>query len=97
MQPAVTPEEADILRKKHVYLITNLPYGEVKDYLFQEGILSLNNLDELDGKTPKSQNEKIINLIYRHPRGYKALLQFLEDPANKAEWIAKELHATGTS
>ena len=98
MQPAVTPEEAYILRKNHRYLLTNLPYEAVKDHLYQEGILDLHDLDDLDAlKTPKNQNEKIIKLVNRHPGGYKALLKFLKDPANKEDWIAKELSATDTS
>ena len=94
MQPAVTPEEASILQKNHVFLLTNLPYEPVKDYLFQEGILSLHDLDELQAlNIPKYQNEKIIKMLYRHPKGYSTLLHFLKDPANKVDWIANELCA----
>ena len=92
MQPAVTPDEAYTLRKHHRYLLTNLPYGPVKDHLYQEEILDLHDLDDLDAlKTPKNQIEKIIKIINRNPRGYKVLMQFLKDPVNKVEWIVKEL------
>ena len=98
MQVAVAPEEAYILQKNHVYLITNLPCETLKDYLFQEEILNLDDLDELDVlKTRRKQNERMIKLIFRHPSGYKTLMDFLENPENDTVWLAEQLGATDLS
>ena len=98
VQVALTPEEEHILVKNHKLLLTNMPSDEVKEHFYQERIINLHQLEDIEAlATSKQKNEKLLKLILRHKDGYKALMETLDHPDFRETGIADQLRATDTS
>ncbi len=80
------------LRKCHTLLVNNLDTLPVTDYLFQEGILTSedkNNI-KLPVNTPEDRNRILLEkLPTKGPKAFVKLLQALRE--NQADWVVDEL------
>ena len=60
----MAPEEEYILVRNHRFLLTNMPADEVKEYLYQEMVINLHQLEEIEAaNTHKAKNEKNIEVF----------------------------------
>lgn len=91
------PQHKDILRKHRLDLCANISTDDaIVQYLFQEGILTMNHVENIQAQT-SSKRRTLMLLDILPTRGPNAFSKFLEALEAEYPWVQKLLQGLDNS